>query len=50
MRVVDSCLQSEAIKSKLRGLSELKDIVKSLNSISSKNKEIKEWIKTQKIF
>jgi hypothetical protein len=30
MKLVDKCLQSEALKRKLQGLSELKDIVKSL--------------------
>lgn len=31
MKLVDKCLQSEALKRKLQGLNELKDVVKSLN-------------------
>ena len=40
MRLVDSCLQSEAIKNKLQGLNELKDIVRSVTYTSEKNKYI----------
>jgi hypothetical protein len=41
MKLVDCCLHSEAIKNKLQGLSELKDIVKSLSYGCERNREIK---------
>lgn len=40
MKLVEICLQSEAIKSKLLGLNELKDIVRSVSYTSEKNKYI----------
>ena len=40
MRLVDRCLQSEALKRKLQGLNELKDIVKSVTYGSERNKFI----------
>ena len=50
MKLVDRCLQSEALKRKLQGLNELKDIVKSVTFGSERNKFIKNWIKEQSIF
>lgn len=44
MKLVDGCLQSEALKRKLQGLNELKDIVKSVTYGSERNKSIKHWI------
>lgn len=40
MRLVDRCLQSQALKRKLQGLNELKDIVKSVTYGSERNKFI----------
>lgn len=40
MKLVDGCLQSEALKRKLQGLNELKDIVKSVTYGSERNKSI----------
>lgn len=40
MKLVDRCLQSEALKRKLQGLNELKDIVKSVTYGSERNKSI----------
>jgi hypothetical protein len=40
MKLVDRCLQSEALKRKLQGLNELKDIVKSVTYGSERNKFI----------
>lgn len=50
MRLADICLQSEAIKNKLLGLNELKDIVRSVTYVSDKNKYIRQWVKSNKIF
>lgn len=50
MKLVDRCLQSEALKRKLQGLNELKDIVKSVTYGSERNKSIKAWIKEEKLF
>ena len=40
MKLVDSCLESEALKKRLQGLNELKDIVKSVIYTTEKNR----WI------
>ena len=40
MKLVDRCLVSEALKRKLQGLNELKDIIKSLTYSSERNKTI----------
>ena len=50
MRLADACLQSQTIKSKLQGLNQLKDIVRSVTYVSEKNKYIKDWVKSNKIF
>lgn len=44
MRLVDLCLQSEAIKNKLQGLNELKDIVRSVTYVTEKNKYIVKYL------
>lgn len=50
MKLADICLQSQAIKNKLLGLNELKDIVRSVTYTSEKNKYIRQWVKNNKIF
>ena len=40
MKLVDKCLESEALKRKLQGINELKDIVKSVTYGSERNKFI----------
>lgn len=40
MKYVETCLLSDALKNKLQGLRELKDIVKSIIYVSEKNRYI----------
>ncbi len=49
-RVVEQCFKSEALKKKLQGMNELKEILKSMNYGSSRDSQIVSWIKDNSIF